>query len=359
MAKDLRLMTRISLLVAFVLQMLAVSALGSSAFGRPGDVSGPGPWTAARTTVTVVRANGSTFAAEVHYPAVDAAPGSAVDRTGGPHPIAAFGHGFLCPVDRYRSTGAHLASWGLVTILPTTQGGLLPSHQALADDLNASLDWLTAEGGRKDSFWAAAIDGSERGLLGHSMGGGAALLAAAGDARTAAVAVLAAADTNPSSIAAAGNVRCATRLIVGDDDTIVPPSSTSGMYDNLAGPKQDVTILGGFHCGFIDSSILFCDSGAISRDAQLAIVGRELAEFLLLYLRDDAARWNEVWGDGAVEPDVTQRESQTPDLDGNGVVDGGDLGLLVANWDQPGRGDLNGDGIVTGADLGLLIAAWK
>ena len=41
------------------------------------------------------------------------------------------------------------------------------------------------------------------------------------------------------------------------------------------------------------------------------------------------------------------------------MVDGGDLGLLVANWDQPGRGDLNGDGIVTGADLGLLIAAWK
>ncbi len=356
-------MTRTSMLLALVLQMLAVavtvSTVASPAFGRPGDVSGPGPWTAARTTVTVVRANGSTFAAEVHYPAVDAAPGSAVDRTGGPHPIAAFGHGFLCPVDRYRSTGAHLASWGLVTILPTTQGGLFPSHQALADDLNASLDWLTAEAARKDSFWVGAIDGSERGLLGHSMGGGAAMLAAAGDVRTDAVAVLAAADTNPSSIAAAGSVRCATRLIVGDDDTIVPPASTTGMYDNLAGPKQDVTILGGFHCGFIDSSILFCDSGAISRATQLDIVHRELAEFLLLYLRDDAARWNEVWGDGAIGDGIVQVEHQTPDLDGNGVVDGGDLGLLVANWDQPGRGDLNGDGIVTGADLGLLIAAWK
>jgi fermentation-respiration switch protein FrsA (DUF1100 family) len=309
--------------------------------------------------VTVTRGDGSTFAAEVHYPAVAGDPGSAIDRADGPHPIAAFGHGFLCSVDRYRSTGAHLASWGIVTILPTTQGGLFPSHSALADDLVASLDWLTSEGARKDSFWVGAIDGSERGLLGHSMGGGAAMLAAAGDPRTDAVAVLAAADTNPSAIAAASNIRCVARLIVGDDDSIVPPSSTTGMYDNLAGPKQDVTILGGFHCGFIDTSILFCDSGAISRTTQLDIVHRELAEFLLLYLRDDATRWNDVWGPGAVGEGVAQVENQTPDLDGNGIVDGGDLGLLVANWDQPGRGDLNGDGIVTGADLGLLIAAWK
>jgi len=320
---------------------------------------GLGPWTPARTTVSVVRGDDSTFTAEVHYPAVAGDPDSAVDRAGGPYPIAAFGHGFLCPVDRYRSTGSHLASWGIVTVLPTTQGGLFPNHQSLADDLVASLDWLAAEGSRKDSFWAGAIDGSERGLLGHSMGGGAALLAAAGDARTDAVAVLAAADTNPSSIAAASNIRCATRLIVGDDDSIVPPSSTAGMYVNLAGPKQDVTILGGFHCGFLDSSIIFCDSGAISREAQLDIVHRELAEFLALYLRDDATRWNDVWGPEASGDDIVQIESQTPDLDGNGIVDGGDLGLLVANWDQPGRGDLNGDGIVTGADLGLLIAAWK
>lgn len=338
--------------------LLAVVSSAAQAADR-GDAGAAGPWAAARIDATVVRADGSDFDAEVHYPAVAASPASPVDAAGGPHPIVAFGHGFLCPVDRYRSTAAHLASWGMIVILPETQGGFFPSHQALADDLNASLDWLAAEGVRKGSFWFEAVDGSERGLLGHSMGGGAALLAAAGDARTDAVSVLAAADTNPSSIAAASSVRCATRLIVGDDDSIVPPSSTTAMFANLAGPRQDITILGGFHCGFLDSSIIFCDSGAISRPEQLAIVRRELAEFLLLYLRDDAARWNDVWGDGAASPGVAQVEVQTPDLDGNGVVDGGDLGLLVANWDRPGRGDLDGDGIVTGADLGLLIAAWK
>jgi hypothetical protein len=46
------------------------------------------------------------------------------------------------------------------------------------------------------------------------------------------------------------------------------------------------------------------------------------------------------------------------DLDGSGEVDGADLGLLLANWDEAGLGDLDGSGVVDGADLGLLLAAW-
>ncbi|MEE2971904.1 MAG: hypothetical protein VX672_02165 [Planctomycetota bacterium] len=52
------------------------------------------------------------------------------------------------------------------------------------------------------------------------------------------------------------------------------------------------------------------------------------------------------------------------DLDGNGVVNGADLGLLFASWSGtsgPGEsppGDLDGDGVVSGNDLGLLLGAW-
>jgi hypothetical protein len=48
------------------------------------------------------------------------------------------------------------------------------------------------------------------------------------------------------------------------------------------------------------------------------------------------------------------------DVDGNGVVDGGDLGILLSAW-GPCDGcaaDLNGDGTVDGADLGQLLTAW-
>lgn len=45
------------------------------------------------------------------------------------------------------------------------------------------------------------------------------------------------------------------------------------------------------------------------------------------------------------------------DFDGNAVVDGADLGVLLAGWGQPGT-DLNGDGTTNGADLGIMLAGW-
>jgi len=46
------------------------------------------------------------------------------------------------------------------------------------------------------------------------------------------------------------------------------------------------------------------------------------------------------------------------DLNGDGVVDGADLGVLLASWGVGNAADLNGDGVVDGADLGILLANW-
>jgi hypothetical protein len=46
------------------------------------------------------------------------------------------------------------------------------------------------------------------------------------------------------------------------------------------------------------------------------------------------------------------------DLDGNQVVDGADLGMLLGNWNGSGVGDLNNDGVVNGADLGAMLGAF-
>jgi predicted outer membrane repeat protein len=46
------------------------------------------------------------------------------------------------------------------------------------------------------------------------------------------------------------------------------------------------------------------------------------------------------------------------DLNSDGVVNGADLGLMLAAWGGSGDADLNGDGAVNGADLGLMLAAW-
>ena len=57
-------------------------------------------------------------------------------------------------------------------------------------------------------------------------------------------------------------------------------------------------------------------------------------------------------------------EIQIPgDGNGDGYVDGADLGMLLARWKMVDGGwwncDFNDDGIVDGADLGILLARWK
>jgi hypothetical protein len=48
------------------------------------------------------------------------------------------------------------------------------------------------------------------------------------------------------------------------------------------------------------------------------------------------------------------------DVDGDGDVDGADLGMLLGAWGACAAcpADLNGDGVVDGADLGVLMANW-
>jgi len=45
------------------------------------------------------------------------------------------------------------------------------------------------------------------------------------------------------------------------------------------------------------------------------------------------------------------------DLNGDGIVNGADLGLLLGAWGTSGE-DINGDGLTNGADLGLMLGAW-
>ena len=55
--------------------------------------------------------------------------------------------------------------------------------------------------------------------------------------------------------------------------------------------------------------------------------------------------------DGPVAP------PSSADLNGDGVVDGADFGLLLSAWGTPDA-DLNGDGTTDGSDLGILLGAW-
>lgn len=46
------------------------------------------------------------------------------------------------------------------------------------------------------------------------------------------------------------------------------------------------------------------------------------------------------------------------DLNGDGIVDGADVGLLLLQWQGPGSADFDQNGIVNGGDLGQLLLHW-
>lgn len=300
-------------------------SIASALFAQ--DLSMPGPFAAGFRQVTITRANSTTFTARLHYPALAAGQNTALNSAGAPYPAVSFGHGFFQAVSTYQSTLAHLATHGFLVIATDSEGSLAPSHQNFANDILHCLTYLEQEHASPGSFLFGAVDTGRYGLSGHSMGGGASILAAAADARIDAVAVLAAAETNPSALAALPNVRVPIRLIAGSQDTIVTvPATNTPMYNAANTPKQAPVILGGFHCGFQDSSFPFgCDSGNLPRAEQLAVTRRLLTEWFLLYLKGTQTPWRSVWG-----PDLgADARVQTASASGFGLSPGSQTSTAV------------------------------
>ncbi|WP_439657406.1 alpha/beta hydrolase family protein [Lentzea sp. HUAS TT2] len=283
---------------------LVASTLATPASAAPPDYGLPGSYPVAYSDVTAV-ADGRSVPARVHYPATASGVNQPVAT--GRFPAIAFGHGFFQATSKYTSTSTHLASWGFVVVVPTTQGGLSPSHSAFADDLNTGLAWLVAQDATAGSRFREHITTTALGASGHSMGGGAAVLAAARNPKITTISTYAAAETNPSAKDAAATLRAPAQFLAGSQDTITPPGEHQRpMFAAKAPSKQLRTITGGFHCGFMDSSGLFCDNGSITRAAQLVAAKRVITSWFRHYLAGDAAARDLVWGQPArTDPAVT------------------------------------------------------
>lgn len=289
---------RSALLAALVCTLALPLGLSVRAPAALADQADPGPYGAGRQIVTVARTGGGSFTAQLFYPATSTGNGAPYDGSGAPYPALTFGHGFSVHPDKYRSTFEHLASHGYLVVAPESYTSpWFPDHQAFADDMRYSLDYLEARNADPGSWLYAQVDTAHLGMAGHSMGGGSSVLAAAVDPRVKALVLLAAADTDPSAIAQMPNIGAPVRLLSGDEDGIVDwETNTQAMYDAGRPPRQRQLLQGGWHCGFMDSNILFCDSGSLPRAEQLEITRRELVTFFDLNLKPSAGSWREVWG---------------------------------------------------------------
>jgi hypothetical protein len=110
--------------------------------------------------------------ASADAPPVPLSPGGVfIPKAPGPFPPVALVHGAAENGGLHTVMAQTLASRGLVVLAPTFQDGLISPTTADGDNVNALLDWAVKESGTASSPLAGKVDGSTRGVLGHSNGG--------------------------------------------------------------------------------------------------------------------------------------------------------------------------------------------
>lgn len=250
---------------------------------------------------------------EVFYPAVSNGDNTAIVADVAPFPVLAFGHGFVMGVDAYENIWSSAVPEGFIVALPTTEGGVLPSHANFGKDLAFVVEQLEAMGAANTSMFFGRIS-SQSAVMGHSMGGGAAFLAVQESDAIEALATLAPANTNPSAVDAAGTIALPSLTIAGANDCVTPPDQHQlPMYNALLSPcKTYVSIIGGSHCQMADSNLL-CNLGElscspdaeISREAQHQTLEKYLVNWLKSTLYDDCEAGTEFDADIASDSAIS------------------------------------------------------
>ncbi|MFO0963276.1 MAG: hypothetical protein U0625_10285 [Phycisphaerales bacterium] len=103
------------------------------------------------------------------------------------------------------------------------------------------------------------------------------------------------------------------------------------------------------------SSTALCDSSSTGR---LTFSTGSNGQFLICTWENGGIGLSDLVGQRLNGDGTLGMPAVVGDLNGDGIVNGADLGILLGNWGNSGIGDLNNDGIVNGADLGLLLGNW-
>lgn len=232
-----------------------------------------------------------------YYPATTS--GDNVPVAAGQFPFIVFGHGFLMGYDAYMNFVDALVPLGYILCFPTTEGSMMPSHEAFGLDLKFLNNEIKLKGSTDASFFLYQKVTNKSAIMGHSMGGGASVLAAAGNTNFTTLVNFAAAETNPSAISAASNVTVPVLMFIGEKDGVTPPNNHQlPIYNNIPpGCKGTVTIKGGGHCYFANYN-LACATGemttspqpTITREAQHLAVFNALKPYLAWMLKGDGSQ---------------------------------------------------------------------
>jgi hypothetical protein len=187
-------------------------------------------------------------------PPVPLSPGGVfIPKAAGPFPPVALVHGAAENGGLHTVMAQTLASRGVVVLAPTFPDELINPTTADGDNVNALLDWAVKESGTASSPLAGKVDGSARGVLGHSNGGVVFYAAAHSPLIKAIVSLdgVAFLDQSP------GFSGPSLHLLSAHMDC---GGGSSAGYMGAPPPKVVATVVNGDHCDVDNPSDPFCPS---------------------------------------------------------------------------------------------------
>ncbi len=217
-------------------------------------------------------------------------------------PLIVFAHGYQQFYSDYRYLWEALVPKGYIVAFLTTQQGLSINIDTYADDI------ISLHNELHTTHHISRYITNKSALMGHSTGGGAIYLAEEKLAQSTTLISLAALGEpygpifGSSPIDIAGNITVPILTLSGDKDCITPVDiHQKPLYDALVTDKTMVTISGGDHCGFTNSSIcsaaealscaLLFQGATISEEQQRTFTLLLITSWLNHYLKSNPDSW--------------------------------------------------------------------
>jgi len=263
------------------------------------DFSAPGPYDWTYRTVSIPSEDETMSGSRIYYPVVnDTIPADAV-----PCPVAAFGHGFQIPNDKYYSYGEHLASHGFILVLPTISNPFLsPNHNYRARLIITAARYAADLNFSSGDVFEGKVDVDNWAFIGHSMGGAISLLA--GDRYVnypdsmyhladtlRCIISYASPQSDPATVDE--HITTPSMILTGKNDGTAPWEDVYDAYwDNKPAPGVFAVISGANHCQYGDEHWVcdWVDSDAdITREEQMRIARRHTTAFLYYYQLEDTS----------------------------------------------------------------------
>lgn len=197
----------------------------------------------------------------------------------GPFPLVAVIHGASRNGGYHLELARTLASRGHVVLLPDMPCGLTGcDHDANADQIRAMLQWAVDRSGTGDSPIAGLVDGTQRGVIGHSWGGLAAHIAASRDETIDSVVLLDPNDDGTQGLSVTPSIDAPVLQLLAE----VPGACNSAWREAmvtamLPEPKMQLTVSRSGHCDPEEPGDALCGFACGSGDPSTSRIFRRYA----------------------------------------------------------------------------------